>query len=65
MPVHVALAHQIRQELVSVVLASAGTVFTGAIADTVGWTAAFGLLGGLLACTLAMLLTNRALSLDL
>lgn len=50
---------------VYVVLASAGNVLTGAIADAVGWTAAFGLLGGLLACTLAMLLTNRALSLEL
>lgn len=46
-------------------LGASGSVVTGSIADHVGWTAAYGLVAGLLVVISASLLANRGLSLNL
>jgi MFS family permease len=50
---------------VYMVLGATGSVVTGVVADAAGWTAAYGLLVGVMGAALALLIANRALGLGL
>jgi MFS family permease len=50
---------------VYMLLGATGSVVVGVLADAVGWTAAFGLLAGVMAFGFAVLVANRALGLGL